>query len=255
MGNGKEVKGKIFISNIEPKLTLKMVGEESFRKSYTNRINKIESIIAAFSIYIVLKPGSFKYHNRNYYHFKDGSKVWEAQNYTEESWPEGYMVSMGVKKNGGEWGDSLIAMTYMDFEEVRLWEDTFNTVTHKNDRGQTYGEFKEYKTEIFLKELEKKFPDLRDCIQSVYASTPLSYRDYIGSHNGSMYGYVKDVNKPLHSFVSPRTKINNLFFTGQSLNMHGILGVTIGAVITCSELLGKDYLLDRILEANKTQEV
>lgn len=253
--NGTEVKGKTFISNIEPKLTLKMVGEENFRKSYINRINKIESIIAAFSIYIVLKPESFKYHNRNYYHFKDENKVWDAQNYTEQSWPEGYMVSMGVKKNGGEWGDSIIAMTYMNFEEVKCWEDTFNTVAQKNDRGQTYEEFKKYKTEIFIAELEKKFPNLRNCIQSVYASTPLSYRDYIGSHKGSMYGYVKDVNKPLHSFISPRTKINNLLFTGQSLNMHGILGVTIGAVITCSELLGKEYLLERILEVNTTQEV
>ena len=70
-----------------------------------------------------------------------------------------------------------------------------------------------------------------------------------------MYGYVKDVNNPLHSFVSPRTKIKNLLFTGQSLNMHGILGVTIGAIITCSELVGKDYLLEKILEVNKAQEV
>ena len=253
--NGKKIKGNTFISNIEPKLSLKMVGEENFRKSYTNRINKIESIIAAFSIYIVLKPGTFKYHNRNYYHFKDEKRVWDAQNYTEQSWPEGYMVSMGVKKNGGEWGDSLIAMTYMDFKEVEPWQDTFNTVAHKNERGQTYEEFKAYKTEIFITELERKFPGLRDCIRSVYASTPLSYRDYIGSHNGSMYGYVKDVNRPLHSFVSPRTKIENFLFTGQSLNMHGILGVTIGAIITCSELLGREYLLSRILEANRTEKV
>ncbi|MCM4169019.1 4,4'-diapolycopene oxygenase [Arenibacter antarcticus] len=252
---GKQINGKIFISNIEPKLTLKLVGEENFRKSYTNRINQIESTIAAFSLYIVLKPDSFKYYNKNFYHFKDENRVWNAQHYTQESWPEGYMVSMGVKKKDDGFGDSLIAMTYMDFEEVKIWQETFNTVAHKNDRGQTYEEFKAYKTEVFLQELEKKFPNLRNCIQTVYTSTPLSYRDYIGSHNGSMYGYVKDVNNPLRSFVSPRTRIPNLLFTGQSLNMHGILGVTIGAVITCSEVLGKDYLLNKILEENKTQEV
>jgi all-trans-retinol 13,14-reductase len=253
--NGKQLNGNIFISNIEPKLTIKMVGEKYFRKSYIHRINNIESIIAAFSLYIVLKPGSFKYHNRNFYHFKNEDQVWDVQNYTQNSWPEGYMVSMGVKKNEDGWGDSLIAMTYMNFEEVKFWENTFNTVANKNHRGQTYEEFKVHKTEIFLGELEKKFPGLRECIQTVYTSTPLSYRDYIGSHNGSMYGYVKDVNKPLHSFVSPRTKIKNLLFTGQSLNMHGILGVTISAITTCSELVGKDYLLEKILEVNKTQEV
>ena len=42
-------------------------------------------------------------------------------------------------------------------------------------------------------------------------------------------------------------------FTGQSLNMHGILGVTISAVITCSEILGKDYLLNKILKAKISQ--
>ncbi len=82
----------------------------------------------------------------------------------------------------------------------------------------------------------------------------MSYRDYIGNNRGSAYGYVKDVNNPLKSFVSPRTKIKNLLFTGQSLNMHGILGVTISAVITCSELLGREYLLNKILDANKEKE-
>jgi hypothetical protein len=33
--------------------------------------------------------------------------------------------------------------------------------------------------------------------------------------------------------------------------MHGILGVTIGAVVTCSEILGQEYLLNKIIEANK----
>ncbi len=62
-----------------------------------------------------------------------------------------------------------------------------------------------------------------------------------------MYGYVKDVSNPLFSFISPRTKIENLFFTGQSLNMHGILGVTISGVVTCSEILGGKYLIDKII--------
>ncbi|MBQ0788642.1 MAG: NAD(P)/FAD-dependent oxidoreductase, partial [Oceanihabitans sp.] len=67
---GIEIKGDLFISNIEPKLTVKMVGENKFRKSYTNRIEKIESTIAAFTLYLVLKPDTFKYQNKNFYHFK-----------------------------------------------------------------------------------------------------------------------------------------------------------------------------------------
>ncbi len=253
--NGKTIKGDIFISNVDPKITLNLIGHDYFRKSYSSRIENIESTIAAFSLYLVLKPNCFKYMNHNYYHFKDYRNIWNAHNYTQESWPEAYMVSMGIKHNKEEWGDNITVMTYMRFEEMRPWLDTFNTAANKNERGQTYEEFKAYKSEIIIKELEKKFPNLRDCIKSVYASTPLSYRDYIGSNNGSMYGYVKDANSPLKSFVSPRTKIKNLYFTGQSLNMHGILGVTISGVVTCSEILGGEYLLNKILTANKKKEI
>ncbi len=245
---GDVIKADLFISNIEPKHTLKMVGEQHFRKSYFHRINNLKNTGSAFSIHIVLKPKTFKYLNKNYYHYKDYRKVWKGYEYTLESWPETYMVSMGVRKNQDEWADQLTAITYMNYDEVIPWENTFNTVANKNDRGQTYREFKEAKTEILLKELEKKFPNIRECILSVHTSTPLSYRDYIGCTRGSMYGYVKDVKDPLLSFISPRTKIGNLFFTGQSLNMHGILGVTISGVVTCSEILGGEYLLKKIIE-------
>ena len=253
MKDGTELKATTFISNVDPKLTLKMVGDQKLRKSYVNRIENIESIISTFSLYIVLKPNSFKYLNKNHYHFKGENSIWTAQNYTQESWPEAYMVSMGIKKNMSEWGESITAMTYMNYDEVTSWEKTFNTVAQKNNRGQTYEEFKAQKAEVFIQELEKKFPNIRSCIKEMYTSTPLSYRDYIGNNRGSAYGYVKDVNNPLKSFVSPRTKIKNLLFTGQSLNMHGILGVTISAVMTCSELLGRDYLLNKILDANNEE--
>lgn len=248
--NGKEFRGGRFISNIDPKPTLSLVGKEHFRKSYVKRIEAIESTISVFSLYIVLKPGSFPYMNRNFYHFKDHNRLWEVQDYTQESWPENYMISMGVKKGQGPWADQLTAIAYMHYDEVKHWEDTFNTVTNKNERGQDYETFKREKADTLITQIEKRFPQIRSCIQSVYTSTPLSYRDYIGCNRGSMYGFVKDAKNPLKSQISPRTKIPNLFLTGQSLNMHGILGVTIAAIVTCSEIVGREHLLSRIWDVN-----
>ncbi len=243
---GKVVGGDLFISNIEPKQTIKMLNGKGIRKAYANRIDKVESMISGFSIHIVFKPKTFKYINYNYYHFKDPNRVWKAQNYTEESWPEAYLVSMGVRKNQDQWAENLTAMTYMRYDEVAEWADTFNTIAENSDRGDSYEEFKNKKTEQFLVELEKKFPNIRDCIKSIYTASPLSYRDYIGSNDGAMYGYVKDADNPMMSFLSPKTKSKKLFFTGQSVNMHGILGVTISGVLTCSHIIGKEKLLDSI---------
>ena len=53
----------------------------------------------------------------------------------------------------------------------------------------------------------------------------------------------------MKSFISPKLKVENVLLTGQNLNMHGVLGVTVGAVLTCSQLLGTEYLLKKITSA------
>lgn len=250
MKDGSEVSASIFISNIEPKRTLEMVGESKFRKSFFNRIQSLEGVISAFSLYIVFKPETFKYINHNYYHFKNNKIVWTAHEYNESNWPMAYMASMNASKNSEVWADGMTFITYMKYEDLKPWEETFNTTADKQDRGETYDEFKARKAERFLQEVEIKFPGIRDCIKSIHTSTPLSYRDYIGGHNGNMYGYVKDSNSPMKSFIAPKTKLNNLYLTGQSINMHGVLGVTIGAVVTCSEIVGKEHLVNKINAAS-----
>ena len=246
MKDGSSVSAGIFISNVDPKTTLKMAGEEKFRKSYVNRIQSLEGVISAFSLYVVFKPETFKYLNHNYYHFKSSNEVWKAHEYTEETWPKAFMASMNVSKKAEVWAEGMTFITYMNFEEMKPWEQTFNTTAEEEDRGESYEVFKLKKTEKFLHEIEIKFPGIRNCIQSVHGSTPLSYRDYIGGFNGNMYGYVKDSNNPMKTFIAPKTKLNNLYLTGQSINMHGVLGVTISAVVTCSEIIGKEYLVNKI---------
>ncbi|KAF2511287.1 phytoene desaturase family protein [Flavobacterium foetidum] len=249
--DGTQVAGSLFISNIEPKTTLKMAGEENFRKAFFNRVQDLEDVISAFSLYIVFKPESFKYINHNFYHFKNSSDVWTAQEYDENSWPKSYMASMNASKNEEIWAEGMTFLTYMKYKDVEPWADTFNTTSEESDRGQSYEDFKNRKTAKFLDEIEIRFPGIRDCIKSIHTSTPLSYRDYIGGHNGNMYGYVKDSNNPMKTMIPVKTKLENLYLTGQSTNMHGVLGVTIGAVNTCSEIVGKEYLVNKI---NKESE-
>jgi all-trans-retinol 13,14-reductase len=129
----------------------------------------------------------------------------------------------------------------MDYSEVKPWKGT-----QKAMRGDAYESFKEERMQKVLKLLEDKFPGIRSCMQSCYSATPLTYEHYVGSPNGTAYGIEKDFNNPYKTIVLPKTKVPNLYFTGQNLNMHGALGVTIGAVLTSSEILGLDYLINKI---------
>lgn len=143
----------------------------------------------------------------------------------------------------------MIAITYMQYQDVDAWKDTFHTTSEKEDRGPGYEKFKQEKAEKMLNQIGKIYPDIRQHIRSYHTSTPLTYRDYIGSYDGSLYGIAKDCHEPMRSFIAVRTKVPNLLFTGQNLHMHGVYGVSIGAIKTCSEILGQQYLLTKIHQA------
>ncbi|ANF50984.1 all-trans-retinol 13,14-reductase [Chryseobacterium glaciei] len=245
---GKEYFAKQIISNIEIRSTIKLIGEERLKKSFLNRVLSWEPVSSCFSVYLVLKPNSIPNFNYNLYHYSSEDLVWNAYQYKKENWPETYMLSSTPSKHHPKFAESLTVISYMDFDEVKNWQNTFNTVADEEERGQQYEKFKLEKAEKMIDALEKKIPDLRQFIKKVYTSSPLSYRDYIGSFEGNMYGYIKSSENPLKTMVSPRTKINNLFLTGQSVNMHGILGCTIGAFNTCAEILGKERIDERLTQ-------
>lgn len=254
---GKEYFAKKFISNIEIRTTLKLLGEERLKKSFVNRIISWEPVPSCFSVYLVMKPQSFHNFNYNIYHFANEEMVWNAHRYQKEKWPETYMLSSTESRHNPGFSESLTAISYMDFQEVEAWKETSNTVADEHERGALYEKFKLEKAEKMIDALERKFPDLRKSIKRFYTSSPLSYRDYIGSFNGNMYGYMKSSENPLKTMVSPRTKIDNLFLTGQSVNMHGILGCTIGAFNTCAEILGKELIderLSQLINKNKGEK-
>ncbi len=244
--NKKKYHARRFISNIEIRRTMELAGMDKFKKSFIHRVADLTPTSSCFSIYLALKPGTVPYFNHNYYHYRKTYSVWNGCNYEKQEWPESYMLSCTPCRRNPGFAESFTAIAYMDFEEVQQWQETGNTVADPEDRGTAYENFKRKKAEMFVEFLEQKFPGLRENIESIYTSTPLSYRDYIGSYRGNMYGYVKDSGNPLKSMISPKTKISNLFLTGQSVNMHGILGVTIGAFVTCSEILGKELVDERL---------
>ncbi len=253
--DGKEYVGKTFISNIDVKTTLDLVGSERFKSAYYNRIKRLKPVSAAFSLHLVMKPDSFPYLPYNIYWFQDTKNVWNAHHYTSEEFPLSYMLSMNPPKGNPQYADNMTVLTYMNYEDLKAWEHTFNTKTHEADRGQAYQNFKNHHTEKLLKAVEKKFPDLRQHIDKIYTSSPLTYRDYIGIEAGSCYGYEKEADNPMASFIVPQTHVPNLFLTGQTVNMHGLLGVTIGAVRTCIAIMGQNSLLyQTLLRENETKK-
>ncbi len=243
--HGKKITAKHFISNLHPAQTMELTESEALRNVYRTRLQNLDNTIGTFLLNIVLKKDTFPYLNYNYYHHET-QDAWEGVNYTNDNWPLTYALFANATSKSEQYTDSLTIMTYMRYEDVSKWKDTFNTDSLPQERGDDYEAFKNEKAEQLLDIVEKRFPNIRNCIQSYYVATPLSYRDYQGSADGSMYGILKDYRNSFNTFIAPRTRVPNLFLTGQNLNLHGILGVTISALITCGELLNIGELLREI---------
>ncbi len=236
--NGERVEAKSFISSLHPKAFIPLVDEGGFKKVFRSRILSLKDSIGMFSVYIVLKKNSLKYQNYNHHYFRTNA-VWAVDNH---HWPQNYLMYTQYNHKTTEFADGLTIIAYMKYSEVAKWKDTYT-----EERGEDYEVFKQEKAEKLIALAENSIPGLKHKIANYYTSTPLTYRDYTGSANGSAYGVIKDYQNPTHSIIDAQTRLKNLFFTGQNLNVHGILGVSIGSVLTCSHFLGMEYLYNKLI--------
>lgn len=242
---GERIYGKQFIANVHPQVLLSMIDSSMIRPAFRNRINNLQQTISSFMLNLVLKPGTVPMQHHNLY-WNATDDAWAAVAYKTAEWPANYTLFYTQDKNNPAYADSLSILCYMHYDEVKQWADTNNRAGDENNRGADYDTFKAQKSEQLLQKIYERLPILKGNIVAQKAATPLTYRDYTGTPTGALYGILKDINKPAETTIATRTKIPNLLLTGQNVNMHGVLGVSITAVATCAELLGLEYLLEKI---------
>ncbi len=239
LAGGDKVFATQVISSAHPVSSLNMIPEGKIRKAYRKRITGLKNTRGVFALYGLLEKDSFPYLNRNYFHYSH-SGIMDA-GHDNDGWPDNYYFYTPATSGEGNYAGSFKVLTDMDYSELSRWADTSTGM-----RGAEYEEFKARRAEKLIDALEQRFPGIRGKIKKYYTSTPLTFRDYTGTLEGSAYGIMKDCHDPLRTIILPGTKVSNLFFTGQNLNLHGILGVTASAVITCSEIVGLRYLTKKI---------
>jgi all-trans-retinol 13,14-reductase len=230
-----------YISSIHPSSFFKLIDTSKIQRSYWKRIDSIPNTYSAYTLYLIFKPKAFPFFNYTYYYQEDYEETWNHHHYTEETWPRGLMFLTPPVTAHDVFAEKMIVNCIMNFDTVSRWE---NTVSGK--RGEAYEAFKRRCKEKIVRKLEEIFPDIRACIKGIYDSSPLTIRDFYNQKEGAMYGVRKDCRNMALSHIAVRTKLENLFFTGQNINLHGILGVPLTAINTCAELVGMGNLLDKI---------
>ena len=78
-----------------------------------------------------------------------------------------------------------------------------------------------------------RLPNLRAAIEKYWTSTPGTWERFTGTPGGSAYGILKHSKT---DYLAPQTPLPWLFLTGQNIGLHGVLGTSISAFITCKAI-------------------
>ena len=222
------------ISDVHPAYTLSLIDETKYiRKIYRNRIVSLENTFGMFTANLRLKPDSLPYRNRNLHLHDAEVDLWHYV--PGEKAPKAMMASYYVPEDSGCFAPAVDLLTPMSWSEVSPWKDL-----PAGRRGEAYEQLKLRRAEMCIDRAAAQIPGLRDRIDAVYTSTPLTYHSWLKGSEGSAYGIRKDCNRPILTLLTPRTPLANLLPTGQNLNLHGVLGVSVTAFFICAEILGWD---------------
>ncbi|MFK7799491.1 MAG: phytoene desaturase family protein [Aureispira sp.] len=248
---GQTLATKSVISSTHPAQLHRFVRHQkgALRKAYLKRIQQITPTPGVFSVHYTLKPHTVPYINSNYY-IHENQQVWDAITTNQQQWPGSYLALTPRSSKSAVYADSFAALTYMDYSKMQPWTESFNTVSKAQKRGMDYETFKQEYAAKLLELLYQQFPVLKGNVLKSYVSTPLSFRDYTSSPTGSFYGFERNYQTPMHTALAVQTRIPNLTLTGQNVNMHGILGVTVSAVLACLNFVDRKKLLTDIVTAS-----
>lgn len=236
--NGETYEGDMFISDIHPDLTCRLIRRsERMRQSYRSRIAGLENTFGIFTVSLRIRPRGLRYFNYNRYIYRR-PEVWTF--YRDTTSVDGVLVSCRVPEDGSIHTQQVDLLTPMTWDRCKAWG-----CTQVGRRGGEYKAMKERMADECISLAERFLPGLRN-MSRCYTSTPLTWRDYTLTPEGSAYGIRKDFRSPLFTILSPRTPVPNLMLTGQNLMLHGVHGVTMTALLTCAEILGKEYIWDKL---------
>ena len=227
--DGTSYEADFFVSNAHPAVTCSLVGESALmKKVFRRRMGMQPNTFGIFTLHLQLRSSSLPYFNHNKLVFAEPD-CWDMA--VDKSLAvKGIMMSARIPEKG-ENVVNIDILTPMLWEVVEEYDGT--KLFH---RPKAYKEMKARVAEQCLALAETVIPGLGEMILKTWSSTPLTYKDYNLTPEGSAFGFRKDFSNPMMTIVSPKTQIPNLFMTGQSLMLHGLHGVTMTAAYTCQEI-------------------
>lgn len=226
--------GDRFIFCGHPKDMLQLAGAEHFTKLYQQRIANTPESIGIMGLYGVAKRDMVPEIRRNYYFLHNQLPMTRDQKLDFKDDP--MIAFMTFPDRETPLGSPELAFSVhapQEYSWVEAWKG--NKAYSKN---QDYLEFKELLSQNVLKFMDSfGFSTSEKTIQ-YETSTSLTNRRFNLSPEGSAYGIYHSISYTGARALSGRTKIENLFVTGQNTLFPGIMAASIAGMRTTGFITG-----------------
>ncbi|MBN2064756.1 MAG: NAD(P)/FAD-dependent oxidoreductase [Sedimentisphaerales bacterium] len=212
-----------------PRFLLDLLPESAFRPVFRSRIARMEDTVSAMVVYCkdnATENLSSSHRNIFLYSslfpdiFGDGTESGQGPIFISRS--------ISRDKQGG------VSLLYpCDFNQLKKWEDSFI-----RKRPAEYYQWKKETAESLLQKVQASCPLISKHLEIIDIASPLTFRDYMKSPCGSLYGIKHLVdNMPLMA----RTKVSGLLLAGQATLAAGLAGAMVSGFLAAGHITGEDF--------------
>jgi all-trans-retinol 13,14-reductase len=117
-------------------------------------------------------------------------------------------------------------VTFVPWEVFERWRES-----KWRKRGEEYDALKDKMQAVLLEQLLTRMPGLRDMVDYVELSTPLSTDNFCRPMRGSIYGIEPTPERFAVDALRPASPIEGLFFAGSEITSVGVIGAMMGGLM------------------------
>jgi phytoene dehydrogenase-like protein len=240
LNTGEEVGCDHCIFTIHPQEILKILPRSQLSKAFVSRVSDFEPSVGIFSVYGVVDADDSS-HDAGARFGPSMLSLFPKSEINELIDPghqgdQALVIMRSLENVGGRACGIVNACEVSFVERFSEWRDS-----RRGKRPAEYLEYKEERVEKIRERVLAMYPEYRDSYKVMDAATPLTFRDYLNSPDGSAYG----VKQKIGQFnLLGRLPLRNTYAAGQSSLLPGLVGAMMSSFIVARKIVGKDAYVD-----------
>jgi len=236
LNTGEELSCDHCIFTIHPHEILKTLPRAHVSKAFVDRVSDFEPSVGIFSVYGVVgsddssddTEDSFGPSLLSLFPISDINRLMDPRHEGDQA----LLVTRNLERAGDKVHSVVNACEVSFVENLEGWKES-----KSGKRPADYSEYKERRVERIRERIISVYGEYRDSYQVLDAATPLTFRDYLNSPDGSAYG----VKQKIGQFnLFGRLPLRNAYAAGQSSLLPGLVGAMMSSFIVGRSLVGKD---------------